>query len=106
MAGMSGCRSLTRSKVATGLDSGRRFSVESPDLEGGRGCVVEDLVLGGHPREAPLASGSVPRSRLSSRLDDADVRDRVVWAVVPAEDELRDLHVTALDGQLYLLDVL
>jgi hypothetical protein len=40
------------------------------------------------------------------RLQDADIRQRVVRAIVPVKDEIRDLHVSALDRDFHLLDVL
>ena len=51
-------------------------------------------------------SGSGLRSRLLSRLHGSDIPDGLVWAIVPVEDDLRDVHVSALDGDLHVLDVL
>src|SRR4026208_1898027 len=45
-------------------------SVESPDLQRGRRSIIVDLVLDLHRFEAPLASRSIMRCRLSSRLHD------------------------------------
>jgi hypothetical protein len=53
-----------------------------------------------------LACWSVLRSRFSSRLHDSDVRDGFVLATPPVEDDVRDLHVSALDRELRPLDVL
>src|SRR6185295_6012065 len=58
-------------------------SVESPDFDGGGRCIVKDLVLDRHRREAPLESRSILRSRFSAGLDDADVPDFVVSAIIP-----------------------
>src|SRR4030095_11967351 len=45
-----------------------RRSIKPPDLDCGRRCLTENLVLDLHGFEAPLASGSILRSRLSSCL--------------------------------------
>jgi hypothetical protein len=81
-------------------------SVVSPDLEHGRRGIPHDLVLDRHRCEPSLASRSILRGRLSSCFQDADIRDRLVGAMVLVQDDLRHLHVGALDGQLRLLDVL
>ena len=51
-------------------------------------------------------SRSVLLSRKPSPLHDADVGDGVVAGIVPVEDDLRDLHVGALDRDLRFLDIL
>src|SRR4029077_4205810 len=81
-------------------------SVVSPNFEGGRRFTIEDLVLDPHRQECRLASWSVLLSRCSSRLHDTHIRNGVVLTPLPAEDDLRDLHVSAFDRDLRLLDVL
>ena len=80
--------------------------VESPDLEPSRRRSTNDLVLDRHRLEPCLASRSIPRNRLSSCFHESEIRDRVVWAIVPVEDDLLDLHVSTLDADPHLLDVL
>ena len=43
---------------------------------------------------------------MSSRLHHSDIRDGVVLAIVPAEGDFRDLHVSALDRDFRSLDVI
>jgi hypothetical protein len=52
-----------------------------------------------------LRPGAFFLGRLSARLYDADIRDRIVRAVVPLEDKIRDFDVSTLDGNLDLLDI-
>ena len=80
-------------------------SIKSPNLECGGRLIPEDLVLDCHKLEAPLASRSILRCRLSSCLDGSDGGKRRVGTIVPAIDRLYDLHVSALDRDLDLLDV-
>ena len=63
-------------------------SIKSQDLDCGRRFITEDLVLDLHRCEAPLASRSIRRSRLSSCLYGSDGGERVVVAIVPAKDDL------------------
>ena len=63
-------------------------SIESQDLDRGRRFITEDLVLDLRPCEAPLASRSIRRSRLSSCLYRSDCVERRVGAIVPAKDDL------------------
>lgn len=67
--------------------------VKPPDFEIGRRRTAKDLVLDRHPCQAPLASGCVIRGGLPTRLQHSDIRQRIVRAIVPMEDEVRDLHV-------------
>src|SRR6185295_19888566 len=80
-------------------------SVVSPNFELGRRCTTKDFVVDRHRTEGPLVSGGGLRSRLSSRLHGSDHPFGVVWAILPVEDDLRDVHVSALDGELHVLDV-
>jgi hypothetical protein len=60
-------------------------SIKSQDLDCGRRFITENLVLDLHRFEAPLASRSILRSRLSSCLYGSDIGERVVAAIVPAK---------------------
>ena len=91
-------------RKAHGFTPTTRRSIISPDLDCGRRFTPEDLVLDLHPCEAPLASRSIRRSRLSSCLYGSNGERRVL-AIVPAKDNACDLYVSALDRELYLLDV-
>ena len=63
-------------------------SIKSQDLDCGRRCLTDDLVLDLRPCEAPLASRSIRRSCLSSCLYSSDGVERSVGAIVPAKDDL------------------
>src|SRR6185503_5546434 len=99
---------LTASPLA-GCSSWSPFtprSVVSPNFDLGRRRITKDLVVDRHRLEGPLVSGSGSRCRLSSRLHGSHIPFGVVWAIVPVEDDLVELHVSALDGDLHVLDVL
>src|SRR4030095_9572591 len=87
-----------------GLRSPR--SIVSPNFDFGRRCITKDLVVDRHRPEGPLVSGGRLRSRLSTRLHGSDVPDGLVRAIVPVEDGLVDVHVSALDREPHVLDVL
>ena len=80
-------------------------SIKSQDLDRGRRFIPEDLTLDLHRCEAPLASRSIRRSRLSTCFYGSYGGERVVGAIVPAKDDLHHLYVSALDREPYLLDV-
>jgi hypothetical protein len=63
-------------------------SIKSQDLDCGRRCLTEDLVLDLRPCEAPFASRSIRRSCLSTCLYGSDGVERRVGAIVPAKDDL------------------
>src|SRR6185436_11752418 len=95
--------------TAATYPAGRRSqprSVVSPNFDLGRRFITKDFVVDRHRLEGPLVSGSGLRSRLASRLHLPDHPFGVVWATLPVKDDLVQLHVSALDGELHVLDVL
>src|SRR4030095_4106936 len=95
---------LSAARTSGGAETPRL--VVSPDLDRGRRCTALKLVLNRHHGQARLAARRIPRIGLGSRLQDSDVRNRLVLAIVPMQDDLLDLHVCTLDADLRRLDVL
>ena len=91
-ARFSPCRLLIASAPLEGRADppvgGYARSIKSHDLDCGRRCLTEDLVLDLRPCEAPFASRSIRRSCLSSCLYGSDRVERRVGAIVPAKDDL------------------
>src|SRR5215831_11388661 len=80
--------------------------VVSPDLDGGRGCTALNLVLNRYHAPARFAARRVLRIGRASGLQDPDVLDRLVFAIVPMQDDLLDVHVSTFYADLRRFDVL